>query len=142
MMGWSQFRDKDGNIVTEYFRPMKSQNSIDLKALTKKKKDLARTRWEGHFEAQLKFDNINGYEREYRMFKDRRFRFDFAWPDKKIAVEIHGGIYSGGRHTTGKGFENDREKMNLAIVDGWRVFEFTPKTVKEGTGILMLKKML
>ena len=68
------------------------------------------------------------HEIEYR-FCDRRFRFDFAWPDKKIAVEIEGGIYSGGRHVRGKGFENDCEKHNLAQRLGWKVYRFTSSMI-------------
>ena len=36
-------------------------------------------------------------EREFR-FCERRWRFDFAWPSHKVAVEIDGGIFIHGRH--------------------------------------------
>ncbi len=60
---------------------------------------------------------------EYKFHPDRRWRFDYAWPDKKIALEIHGATYRGGRHVTGKGFAADREKMNEAQLLGWIVIE-------------------
>ena len=64
---------------------------------------------------------------EYRFHRDRRWRFDFAWPDVRCAVEIDGGAFTRGRHTRGKGFEADLEKMNEATLLGWRVFRFTPQ---------------
>ncbi|MFQ1974442.1 hypothetical protein ACK34Z_13360 [Aeromonas veronii] len=62
----------------------------------------------------------------------RKWRLDFAWPTRMIAVEIHGGIHSGGRHTRGKGFVEDRAKMNEARLLGWTVIEATPEHVKSG----------
>jgi len=64
-------------------------------------------------------------EREYRFAPPRRFRFDFAWPDKLIAVELEGGVWSRGRHVRGKGYESDCEKYNLAQSLGWSVYRFT-----------------
>ncbi|PNO51503.1 PDDEXK family nuclease [Aeromonas hydrophila] len=62
----------------------------------------------------------------------RRWRLDFAWPARMIAVEIHGGIHSGGRHTRGRGFVEDRAKMNEAALLGWTVIEATPEHIKSG----------
>ena len=62
----------------------------------------------------------------------RRWRLDYAWPTRMIAVEIHGGIHSGGRHTSGKGFVEDRAKMNEAALLGWTVIEATPEHIKSG----------
>lgn len=62
----------------------------------------------------------------------RKWRLDYAWPTRMIAVEIHGGIHSGGSHTRGKGFVEDRAKMNEARLLGWTVIEATPEHVKSG----------
>ncbi|HDN9016703.1 TPA: hypothetical protein P2I01_003606 [Aeromonas salmonicida] len=62
----------------------------------------------------------------------RKWRLDYAWPTRMIAVEIHGGIHSGGRHTRDKGFVEDRAKMNEAVLLGWTVLEVTPEHVKSG----------
>ena len=61
---------------------------------------------------------------EYRFHPTRRWRFDFAWPELKIAIELEGGVYSRGRHTRGKGYEQDCEKYNQAVLHGWRVLRF------------------
>lgn len=61
--------------------------------------------------------------------KARRWRFDWAWPEHKIAVEVEGGVWTGGRHTSGAGFVADMEKYNTAAVLGWRVLRVQPKTL-------------
>ena len=55
------------------------------------------------------------------------WRFDFAWPDSKLAVEIDGGQWmaGGGRHNT----DGDRLKLNTAATLGWRVLRFSVKTM-------------
>lgn len=68
--------------------------------------------------------------REYEFSRTRKWRFDFAWPESLVAVEIDGGAFSRGRHTRGGGFEKDCEKLNAAALDGWRVFRFTPQMLK------------
>lgn len=67
---------------------------------------------------------------EYRFAPPRKFKFDFAWPDYKVAVEMEGGTYTGGRHTRPKGFENDCEKYNLAAEGGWIVLRYTGRMLK------------
>lgn len=77
--------------------------------------------------------------REYRAFPPRRWRFDFAWPSYKIALEIDGGVYTLGRHTRGAGFEADCRKMNEAAASGWAVFHITPMMLyKEWPEIVQL----
>jgi len=60
---------------------------------------------------------------QYRFHKVRRWLFDYAWPDRHIAVEINGGQWSphGGRHNT----DADREKLNAASAGGWLVFRYS-----------------
>ena len=62
----------------------------------------------------------------------RKWRFDYAWEEQKLALEVHGGIHSGGRHTRGKGFVEDRAKMNEASLLGWTVIEATQEHIKSG----------
>lgn len=65
---------------------------------------------------------------EYAFWPKRRFRFDWAWPQHRLAVEQEGGIWlkGGGRHTRGKGFLSDCVKYNRAALDGWCVLRTTP----------------
>lgn len=73
--------------------------------------------------------------REYRFHPTRKFRFDFAWPDRLIAIEIEGGVWSGGRHTSGKGFTADCIKYAEAAVLGYRVLRVTGDMVKNGQAL-------
>ena len=43
-------------------------------------------------------------QREYRFHPERKWRFDFAWPERRFAVEIEGITPGQGRHQTIKGF--------------------------------------
>ena len=70
-------------------------------------------------------------EREYQFCETRRFRFDFAWPICKVAVEMEGGVWSRGRHVRGRGFIKDCEKYNLATLLGWRILRFTGDMLKD-----------
>ena len=60
-------------------------------------------------------------EKEFKFHPTRKWRFDFAIQEHKIAIESEGGIWSGGRHTRGKGFIGDMEKYNTATALGWRL---------------------
>ena len=66
---------------------------------------------------------------EYRFCSPRRFRFDFANLDSKVAIEVQGGIFSQGRHSRGSGLVKEYEKMNLAAGLGWRVFYLSTATI-------------
>lgn len=70
------------------------------------------------------------------------WRFDFAWPQHQIAVEIEGGTWSGGRHTRGAGFAEDCRKYNAAQALCWRVFRATGEMVKSGEIIVILSHAL
>jgi hypothetical protein len=73
---------------------------------------------------------------EYHFSGSRAWRFDFAWPDLKLAVEIEGVFYKGAgrksRHTTGAGYSDDCEKYNAAALDGWKVLRFTGSMLNDG----------
>ena len=77
---------------------------------------------------------------ECRIDVKRRWRFDYAWPALKVAWEIHGGVYSHGRHTRGGGFTADREKMNEAALAGWLVIETTTGQVESGQALAWLER--
>jgi len=79
-------------------------------------------------------------KREHKFHHTRLWRFDFAFPDKLIAVEFDGGTFSQGRHTRGKGFEGDCEKFNAAALMGWRVLRFTSKHVTTGDALAIIEE--
>lgn len=67
---------------------------------------------------------------EYRFDAVRKWRFDRAFPDQRVAVELEGGIYSRGRHTRAAGFIADAEKYNAAAVAGWLVLRFVASDLR------------
>ena len=70
--------------------------------------------------------------RQYRFHPTRRWTFDFAWPDIKLAVEIHGGIWRPkGAHNTGTAIHRDCEKSREATKLGWRVLAYTTKDLQD-----------
>lgn len=81
-------------------------------------------------------------EREVRFDPKRRWRFDFCWPDRKLAVEVEGAVWSGGRHTRGAGFLRDAEKYNRATELGWAVYRFASEQVYDGSAITVISRIL
>lgn len=79
---------------------------------------------------QLQLSGLPQPEREFVFHHKRKWRFDLAWPDLLIAVEVEGGIWVGGRHVRGEGYEADCEKYNEAQLAGWMVLRFTPGMIK------------
>ena len=80
---------------------------------------------------QLDMDGID-YVRELVFARPRRFRFDFALTSHRIAIEVEGGGWSGGRHTRGTGFKSDLQKYELAVRSGWTVYRCDPAMVSSG----------
>lgn len=79
---------------------------------------------------------------EHQFHPVRKWRFDFAFIEQKLAVEVEGGIFTGGRHTRGKGFLNDIEKYNTATSLGWRILRVVPKDLYSGGFFNIIKQTL
>lgn len=79
---------------------------------------------------------------EHRFHDKRRWRFDFAWPEYKVALEVEGGVWVGGRHTRGSGFVKDIEKYNEAACLGWRIIRCQPKQLLTQTTIDTIKRAI
>jgi len=88
----------------------------------------------------MKALRLGPFERQFRFHPTRRWRFDFAWPARKVAVEVEGGVSYAkvfspkgapiiGHHIHPAGYENDCEKYNEATLLGWRLIRVTPKMV-------------
>ena len=79
---------------------------------------------------------------EHKFCDTRKWLFDYAVPELKIAIEYEG---QGGQHNTFIGYSRDCEKYNTALLLGWKVFRLTAwhfnkenfeKTERMLTGIL------
>lgn len=80
-------------------------------------------------------------EKEFRFAPPRQWKFDFAWPDYKVALEIEGGAWTRGRHTRGAGYIRDMEKYSEAAILGWCVLRLTP-TDSRNTGAALVDRAL
>lgn len=74
--------------------------------------------------------------RQYQFAPPRKWRFDFAFPDRKLAVEIQGGTWNGGGHSRGSGQRRDAEKFNAAARLGWRLMFWTTDMIDKDIGFL------
>lgn len=92
------------------------------------------------FELALKAIGIPVPEREYRFSNLRRWRLDFAWPEHKLAVEIEGGIWIGGRHIRSASFLKDVEKYNTLALHGFWLLRFTPQQIQSGEAVTVIEK--
>lgn len=66
---------------------------------------------------------------EYRFHPTRRWRFDRAFPEARVAVELEGmaGRSGKSRHTSFTGYQRDCDKYNAAQLHGWLVLRYTIK---------------
>lgn len=83
-----------------------------------------------------------GMERELCPVQGRRWRVDFAWPARRLVVEVEGGIWTGGRHSRGAGFESDVEKYGRLTADGWTVLRVTAHVIRSGQALQWIEQIL
>ena len=79
-----------------------------------------------------------GMFREWIFAHPRKWRFDFAWPVEKVAVEIEGVTWGddGGRHQRAQGFLGDCEKYEAALRLGWRVYRVPGMWLWDGSRMI------
>ena len=80
--------------------------------------------------------------REFKFHDTRKWRLDYAWPDKMVAMERDGLTYEGGRHQRMQGYEDDCEKLNTALTLGWKVLRVPPKHIDNGKVFEWLRELL
>ncbi len=95
-----------------------------------------------------------GFVAECPVVTGRRWRFDYAWPDKMVALEIEGGFFGKGKpcekcgrrevagHSSIQRIKSDMTKYNVAAAAGWKVFRCLPQEFKSGEAAAMIAKVL
>ncbi len=85
--------------------------------------------------------------KEYLFDSKRKWQVDYAWPDRKLAVEIEGGIFGTGRkcplcgrravagHTSIQRLKTDMEKYNALTFAGWSLLRFLPEEIASGKAV-------
>ncbi|AMP15507.1 endonuclease domain-containing protein [Collimonas pratensis] len=94
------------------------------------------------FNFQVRALKLPTTTREHKFHPVRKWRIDFAWPGRKLAVEIEGGIWTQGRHTRGAGVRADMEKYNALASLGWTLLRFDGTAVTSGAAIQQVKQFL
>lgn len=90
----------------------------------------------------LKANNIPLPIIEYQFHPERKWRFDYYWQQNRFALEVEGGVWTGGRHTRGTGFLKDMEKYNTATIMGFRIIRTVPDDLTSDTTIRMIKQLI
>jgi hypothetical protein len=92
---------------------------------------MAKSPIETRFQLQLVANGITGWVREYEFAKPiRKYRADFAFPGRKLLIELNGGLHSLSGHTSAIGIQRDYDKLALATLLGFRLLYFSGSDVQ------------
>jgi hypothetical protein len=79
---------------------------------------------------------------EHVFHPTRKWRFDFAWPEQKLALEIEGGLWVSGGHSRGSGRIKDHEKFAEAAAHGWRIIPRQPSNILSLETVDLIRRAL
>jgi len=83
----------------------------------------------------------HGWVRQYRFAPPRRWTFDFALPEYRLAVEVDGGSAWQGHGQVSRR-EGDYEKANEAVARGWRVLRGSTEQAENGTLLTFVRRCM
>ncbi|QES88842.1 hypothetical protein [Rhizosphaericola mali] len=114
------FRDTPAGRLPSNAHIFGEKHSKEKKSKARKKEPKALT------ELKNVLDSLEiEYVEEHRFHEYRKFRFDLAILDRKVAIEYEGVMSKKSRHTTVNGYSVDADKYNLAQSMGWTVLRYT-----------------
>ena len=90
----------------------------------------------------LRLLKLPPHEVEFQFHPKRRWRFDFSFPEHRLAVEVEGATFANGRHSRGTGFAEDCVKYAHAAILGWRVIRCTTDQVRQGLAVEWIRLAL
>lgn len=102
------------------------------------------------------------YQTEFKFHPTRKWLFDYVWigctcsgefhhgkscgmaclENARLALEVEGAVWTGGRHTSGAGFVKDMEKYNEASAMGYRLIRCQPKDLLTKATADLIKRTL
>lgn len=96
------------------------------------------------FHWQVRMSEVPNPVPEFRALPDRQYKWDFGWPAYRLLVEIQGGTFSRKKmgHNSGSGLHRDYEKLNLAVLAGWRQFMFAEHHIRDGKALLWIQEII
>jgi very-short-patch-repair endonuclease len=74
---------------------------------------------------------------QFKPVRERRFRMDFAWPDRRVIVEVDGEV-----HRIKTRFHADIEKHALLVLAGWTVLRVGGREVRSGQAVQWVRQLL
>jgi|GEM_PF-1159052 hypothetical protein len=81
-------------------------------------------------EWQLKYPTLQLIP-QYKVLPNRKFKIDFAHLSSKTGIEVQGGRWIKGGHTSGNGMFSDCEKSLLCAQHGWLIIPIIDKMISE-----------
>ena len=123
------------------YKRLYAKRSSKTKRRASVKKERVVSEGEATLVQHLKTHKIS-FEQEYKFHPTRKWRADFLITGTKILIEVEGGVWSGGRHTRGKGYIGDMEKYNEAAIMGFTVLRFSTEQVKAGVAIKQIEQLV
>lgn len=76
---------------------------------------------------------LGGWVREYEFHPIRHWRFDFAQPQLRLAVELEGQV-----HRIESRFAGDLDKYNSAAMESWLLLRFSPAQVASDQALALI----
>lgn len=116
------------NITSEEYRKwLKKPKKVKKSAVSIKKtgKDYKAIIWD-----MLRHSGLE-WTTEHKFHPKRKWRFDWACKELKVAVEYEGIFGGKSRHTSNLGYVNDCSKYNAAQLLGWKVLRYTAMNYKD-----------
>lgn len=72
----------------------------------------------------------------------RKWRFDFVFLKERLAIEVQGGLFSGGRHVRGAALVAEYAKLNAAAELGYRCLFIQPRELCTLETVNLIKRCL
>lgn len=79
---------------------------------------------------------------QHRFIEGRQHRFDRAYPEQKVAVEVQGGSWSQNGHARPSMVQRDCLKLSMAAALGWRCLPVTEAMIEDGTAVDLIRQAL
>lgn len=109
----------------------------DEKPLKNMKPLAVRSAIEAELEKQFSIGGLKGFETQFKPLLPRKWSLDFAWPDRKVAVEVQGMV-----HRIKDKFRRDIEKRAELMLAGWKVLEVDGASVRDGRAFEWVTRLL
>ena len=120
--------------IAEYKKLFPQPRETSTKRCSQSKGKRAISEGEAPLIQHFKAHNII-FKHEFQFNPKRKWRADFHILNTKILIEVEGG-WSNGRHSRGKGYIADMEKL------GYQVYRYSTEQVKSGKAIEKIRRLI